>query len=89
MKDEFLSHPSYLQRHAVVSFYILALALGAGVIYLVVRGVLPSELALASALSASLAGIIITAVMLVITTGPQNMSRTHHKIVYQPLSDAE
>jgi membrane protease YdiL (CAAX protease family) len=41
----------------------LAVALGAGTVYLVVRGILPASLALASALSASIAGIIITAVV--------------------------
>jgi membrane protease YdiL (CAAX protease family) len=49
-------------RYPVASFYILALALGAAIVYLVVQGILPSGLALAAALSASIAGIIMTAV---------------------------
>jgi membrane protease YdiL (CAAX protease family) len=43
-------------------FYILAWVLGAGTVYLVVQGILPASLALASVLSASIAGIIMTAV---------------------------
>jgi membrane protease YdiL (CAAX protease family) len=54
--------PSFIHRHPITSFYILALVLGAGIVYLVVQGVLPSSLALAAALSASIAGIIMTAV---------------------------
>jgi len=41
---------------------MLAWVLGAGIVYLVVQGVLPSGLALASVLSASLAGILMTAI---------------------------
>jgi hypothetical protein len=44
------------------AFFALATALGAGTVALVVRGALPPELALASALSASAAGVIMTAV---------------------------
>jgi hypothetical protein len=54
--------PSFMCRYPVASFYILALALGAATVYLVVQGILPSGLALAAALSASIAGIIMTAV---------------------------
>jgi membrane protease YdiL (CAAX protease family) len=43
-------------------FFVLAMVLGAGTIYLVVQGILPSGLALASALSASIAGVIMTAI---------------------------
>ena len=62
MTEEPTLHSSFLHRYPIASFYILALALGAGTVYLVVKGVLPAVLALASALSASIAGIIMTAV---------------------------
>ncbi len=54
---------AFLQRHAVAIFFLLATALGGGVTVLIVHGVLPSSLALASALSASVAGIIVTAIV--------------------------
>jgi membrane protease YdiL (CAAX protease family) len=54
--------PSFIHRYPVASFYILALSLGAGTVFLVVEGVLPSSLALAAALSPSIAGTIIIAV---------------------------
>jgi len=54
--------PTFIHRYPVASFYILALALGAGTVYLVVQGVFPSSLALGAALSASIAGTIMTAV---------------------------
>ena len=50
-------------RYQIVAFCTLAFALGAGTIYLVVQGGLPSQLALASALSASVAGVIMTAIV--------------------------
>ena len=50
--------PSFMRRYPVASFYILALALGTAIVYLVAQGILPSGLALAAALSASIAGII-------------------------------
>jgi membrane protease YdiL (CAAX protease family) len=56
------TRPSFVHRYPIASFYLLALALGAGTVYLVVQEVLPAGLALASALSASIAGIIMTAV---------------------------
>jgi membrane protease YdiL (CAAX protease family) len=62
MTTDTTARPSFVHRYPIVSFYILALALGAGTVYLVVRGVLPTSLALAAALSASIAGIIMTAV---------------------------
>ena len=52
----------FVRRYPVAAFFILAMVLGGGTVYLVVQGILPSEAALASALSASLAGIIMTAV---------------------------
>lgn len=52
----------YVHRYSIAMFYILALLLGAGVIYFIAQGVIPSELFLLAALSASIAGIIMTAV---------------------------
>ena len=54
---------SFVYRYPIVSFYILAVLLGTGAIYLVIQGVLPAELALSSALSASIAGIFMTAII--------------------------
>jgi len=51
-----------LVRYSIAAFFILAMLLGGSTIYLVVQGVLPAEMALASALSATIAGIIMTAV---------------------------
>jgi len=51
-----------LVRYSVAAFFILAMVLGGGTVYLVVQGVLPTGAALASALSASVAGIIMTVV---------------------------
>jgi membrane protease YdiL (CAAX protease family) len=56
------SRPSFVHRHPIISFFILASALGSATVYLVVRGVLPAGLALTAAFSASTAGIIMTAV---------------------------
>ena len=53
---------SLIVRNSVAAFYILAMVLGAGTVYLVVQGTLPAGVALASALSASIAGIIMTVV---------------------------
>lgn len=52
----------FIHRYSIISFYILAFALGTGTVYLVVQGALPASLALASALSASIAGLIMTAI---------------------------
>jgi membrane protease YdiL (CAAX protease family) len=52
----------FLHRYPLVSFSILALALGTGTVTLVVQGILPANVALASSLSASIAGIIMIAV---------------------------
>lgn len=46
----------------MASFFILAMVLGAGTVYLVVQGKLPAGVTLAAALSASIAGIIMTVV---------------------------
>lgn len=43
-------------------FFILAMVLGASTVYLVAQGILPARVALASVLSASIAGVIMTAV---------------------------
>jgi hypothetical protein len=44
-------------RYSVAAFFVLAMVLGAGTVYLVVQGILPAGIALAAALSASIAGI--------------------------------
>jgi membrane protease YdiL (CAAX protease family) len=51
-----------LVRYSVAAFFILAMILGAGTVYLVVQGILPAGAALASALSASISGIMMTVV---------------------------
>jgi membrane protease YdiL (CAAX protease family) len=53
----------FIHKFPLFSFFILALALGAGTILLVAWGIIPTGLALASVLSASIAGIIMTAVV--------------------------
>lgn len=50
-----------LVKYSVATFFILAMILGAGTVYLVVQGILPAGTALASALSASIAGVVMTA----------------------------
>jgi membrane protease YdiL (CAAX protease family) len=54
---------SFMYRYPIVTFYVLALVLGAGTIYLVIQGILPTNLALSSALSASVAGVALTAIL--------------------------
>jgi membrane protease YdiL (CAAX protease family) len=56
-------HLSFVNKYPIVSFFILAMVLGTGTIYLVIQEVIPAELALSSALSASMAGIIMTAIL--------------------------
>ncbi len=51
----------FIARYSVLTFFILAFVLGGGTVLLVVQGVLSAQLTMASALSASAAGIIITA----------------------------
>jgi membrane protease YdiL (CAAX protease family) len=53
---------TFISRYSVLVFFILAMVLGAGTVYLVVQGILPAGVALASVFSASIAGIIMTAV---------------------------
>ncbi len=62
MRTVSTSRPSFFHRYPIISFFILALALGAVTIYMIVQDVVPAGLGLAAALSASLAGIIMTAV---------------------------
>lgn len=50
-----------LRKNPLTSFFIIAMLLGAGLVVLVAEGILPSGLALASALSASISGILMTA----------------------------
>lgn len=53
---------AFISRYSVVAFFILAMVLGAGIVHLVMQGILPAGTALTSVLSASIAGIIMTAV---------------------------
>jgi membrane protease YdiL (CAAX protease family) len=55
------TRPGFIARHSVAAFFILAMALGASTVFLAAQGLLPAGLALASALSASIAGIAMTA----------------------------
>jgi membrane protease YdiL (CAAX protease family) len=59
MKHDLDQRPA---RYSVVAFIILAMLLGTGTVYLAVEGNLPPGTALSSALSASVAGVIMTAV---------------------------
>jgi len=63
MIDNPASKPSIIQRYPILSFYFLAFILGAGFLILVVKGGFHPIFALGSALSASIAGVIITAVI--------------------------
>jgi membrane protease YdiL (CAAX protease family) len=63
MTKEKTERLSFVDRYPIVSFFVLALVLGAGTTYLVIQGVIPTDLALSSALSASIAGIIMTAIL--------------------------
>jgi membrane protease YdiL (CAAX protease family) len=56
------TRPIFVRRYPVASFTIMAMVLGGGTVYLLVRGILPQGLSLVPALSASIAGIIMTAV---------------------------
>jgi membrane protease YdiL (CAAX protease family) len=49
-------------KYPLFWFFLLAMLLGTGVIILVVQGVIPRQLAMTSVLSASIAGLIVTAV---------------------------
>ncbi len=52
----------FIARHRVAAFFLLAMALGGGIVFVVLQAGLPPAVALASGLSASIAGIIMTAV---------------------------
>ena len=52
----------YVQRYSIAMFFVVSLLLGAGMIYLVANGVIPSELFLLSVFSVTIAAIIMTAV---------------------------
>ena len=52
-----------MRRYPIASFFILAFLLGTGMIILVFQGIVPPQLALSSALSASVAGVIMTAIL--------------------------
>ena len=52
-----------MKRYPIISFFILATLLGAGMITLVFREIIPDQLALSSVLSASIAGITMTAIV--------------------------
>ena len=54
---------SSIHKYPIAAFYILVLILGTSIIFLVFQGVLPAELALSSQFSASIAGIIMTAIL--------------------------
>jgi membrane protease YdiL (CAAX protease family) len=56
------SRNNFISRYSIAAFIILAFVLGGGTVFLVVKGILPSGAALVSALSASVAGIIMTLV---------------------------
>jgi membrane protease YdiL (CAAX protease family) len=56
-----VNQPNFIARHSVAVYFILATALAASVLALVVGGHLPPGFAASSMLSASIAGIVITA----------------------------
>jgi len=62
MNSKSASQPNLMKRYPIAAFLILALALGTGTIFLVIQGLLPSNLVLVSVFSASIAGIIMTGV---------------------------
>lgn len=53
----------FVHKYPIGSFFILAMVLGAGAIFFVVLGVIPVEMALSSVLSASIAGLVMTALL--------------------------
>ena len=52
-----------IKKFPIISFFIMATMLGTAIIFLVFQGVIPARLALSSVLSASIAGIIMTAIL--------------------------
>ena len=63
MAEEKRLRVGFMYKYPIVSFFILAMALGAGTIVLVAKGMIPADLAIISGFSASTAGIIMTAVL--------------------------
>lgn len=55
------TQPSFIARHSVAAFFVLATALGGGMLALVIGGYLPPRFAASSMLSASIAGIVVSA----------------------------
>lgn len=53
----------FVHKYPIGSFFILAVLLGSGLVFLVYQGIIPAQFALSSALSATFAGIIITAIV--------------------------
>ena len=62
MKFTRTTRTNFIVRYPVAMFFILAMALGAGTMYLVVQGIIPAGAALAAALSGSISGIVMTLV---------------------------
>lgn len=54
---------NFIKKYPIISFFVIASILGTSIIFLVFQGVIPAQLALSSVLSASIAGIIVTAVL--------------------------
>jgi len=63
MTKEQTERSSFVNEYPIGVFFIVAMVLGAGTIALVIQGVIPTNLALSSAISASIAGIIMTAIL--------------------------
>jgi hypothetical protein len=53
---------NFIKKYAIASYFILALLLGTGIIYLVVQGGLPGVLILLATPAASISGVIITGI---------------------------
>ena len=53
---------NFVHKYPIGSFFILAVLLGSGLVFLVYQEIIPAQFALSSALSATIAGIIITAI---------------------------
>lgn len=68
---------TFIKSNAIATYYILALLLGGGVTFLVVLDVLPSGLIFIAASSASLSGIVITA----ITDGKKGLKRLFGRLL--------
>jgi len=53
---------NFVHKYPIGSFFILAVLMGSGLVFLVYQEIIPAQFALSSALSATIAGIIITAI---------------------------